>query len=127
MIILRRILPHKDIGWAEIGEKFTRYTLVKTPWIRVYLHQLDAPAWHPDCHDHPWSFIAILLRSGYLERVGTEDFRRRPVSILWRPAEFVHNVITPYGTSWSLIFTGPKVREWSFRACGTTPENKIPQ
>src|SRR5260370_40658584 len=109
--VIRRSFTHKEIGWKEIGEKFTRYTLLKTPWFNVYLHQLSAPKWHSDCHDHPWSFVAILLWRGYLEMVGDKQFRRYPGMVLYRPAEFAHNVITPYGTSWSVIFTGPKKRQ----------------
>jgi hypothetical protein len=107
----------KEIGWSDIGEKFTRYQLAKTPWFNVYLHQLSAPNWHPECHDHPWGFIAILLRRGYLEQVGTKKYKRRPGSILFRPATFKHNVITPYGESWSLILTTPKSRDWGFAPC----------
>lgn len=114
---LRRHLKLKEIGWIEIGEKFTRYALLRTSWFNVYLHQLYAPNWHPECHDHPWSFLAILLWNGYTERVGTKDHRRYPGDILWRPATFAHNVITPYGTSWSLIITGPKSRDWGFKPC----------
>ena len=114
---LRRYLLFKEIGWTEIGEVFTRYALVRTPWFNVYLHQLNAPKWHPECHDHPWGFVAVLLRRGYLERAGGKDYRRRPGAILFRPATFLHNVITPYGTSWSLIFTTRKVRDWGFKPC----------
>ena len=115
--LLRQKLRYKEIGWAEIGEKFTRYALVKTPWLSVYLHQLDAPNWHPECHDHPWGFVTILLRGGYLEKIGTKVFHRRPGFILFRPATFAHNVITPFGTSWSLVFAGPKSRDWGFKPC----------
>jgi len=114
---LRKHFAFKEIGWYEIGERFTRYQLFKSRWLNIYLHQLWAPTWHPECHDHPWSFLAILLKNGYLERVGTKDYRRRVGSILWRPATFAHNVITPYGTSWSIIFTGPKSSEWGFKPC----------
>lgn len=114
---LRRHLRYKDIGWAEIGERFTRYALFKSRWVNVYLHQLYAPNWHPDCHDHPWSFVAVLLWRGYDEKVGTTVHRHLPGSILWRPATFSHNVITPYGTSWSLIITGPGGRAWGFKPC----------
>jgi hypothetical protein len=114
---LRRHVPFKEIGWTAIGEYFTRYQLVKTSWFNVYLHQLDAPQWHPECHDHPWGFVAVLIKSGYLERVGQEEFRRRPCSILLRPATFAHNVITPYGVSWSLILTTAKSRDWGFLPC----------
>lgn len=115
--ILRKVFKHQEIGWKEIGEEFTRYTVCRTRFFNVYLHQLSAPAWHPECHDHPWTFVAVLLWRGYLEMVGNKNFRRWPGSLLYRPAEFVHNVITPYGTSWSLIFTGPKKRKWGFKVC----------
>lgn len=115
--LLRRNLRYKEIGWSEIGEKFTRYALFKSRWLNVYLHQLYAPNWHPECHDHPWGFVAILILRGYVERIGTEDYRRRPWTVLYRPATFAHNVITPFGTSWSIIFAGPKSREWGFKSC----------
>jgi len=124
--LLRRYVPYKEIGWTEIGEKFTRYQLLKTRWLNVYLHQLYAPNWHPECHDHPWGFLAILLRRGYTERIGTKDYRRRPGSLLWRPATFAHNVITPYGTSWSIIFAGPKSREWGFKPCERSASPTVP-
>jgi len=121
--LLRRLFRCKDIGWKEINEEFTRYTLLKTPWFNIYLHELYAPEWHPDCHDHPWSFITIILWRGYLEQVGTKLYRRRSGAVLYRPAEFLHNVITPYGRAWSLIFTTPKKREWGFRTCGVPEAN----
>lgn len=111
---LLALLPQEEIGWKEIGERFTRYTLAKTPWFRVYLHRLDAPVWHPQGHDHPWDFVAILLRRGYIEKTSEGIFRRRAGAVLFRPAEFVHNVITDGGTSWSVIVTGRKRRDWSF-------------
>jgi hypothetical protein len=123
--LLRRFVPHKEIGWEAIGEKFTRFQLIKTKWFNVYLHKLIAPNWHPHCHDHPWSFVALLLRSGYLEQVGEKVFRRRIGSFLYRPATFVHNVITPFGTSWSLIFTTGKQRDWGFVECRREDEQVV--
>ena len=114
--LLRSCVPYREIGWQEIGEKFTRYQLVKTPWWIVYLHQLDAPRLHPECHNHPWRFVAIILWRGYFEQIGTRIYRRRPGDVLYRAAEFSHNVYTE-GTSWSLIFTGPRCRDWGFLPC----------
>jgi len=114
---LRRLLSHKDIGWKEIGEEFTRYTILKTRWFNVYLHQLNAPNWHPECHDHPWSFVTFILWRGYLEQVGDKLYRRRAGSVHYRPADFSHNVITPYGTAWSVIVTTRKTRDWGFNSC----------
>lgn len=114
---IRRHLSFKEIGWTDIGEEFTRYALWRTPWFNIYLHQLYAPMWHMECHDHPWGFIAVLIKNGYVERVGKRDYRRRVGSVLFRPATFTHNVITPYGTSWSVIFTTRKSRDWGFKPC----------
>lgn len=41
---IRKHLQHKEIGWAEIGESFTRYALWRTRWFNIYLHQLTALA-----------------------------------------------------------------------------------
>jgi hypothetical protein len=115
--LLRKVFPHKEIGWEDIGERFTRFTLLKTPWFNVYLHKLYAPAWHPQCHDHPWSFVAVILAGGYLERTDKGDVWRAPGSVLYRPAEFTHNVVTR-GVSWSVILTTARKRAWGFKDCG---------
>jgi hypothetical protein len=116
--LLRRVLPYKEIGWQDIGEVFYRYQIVKTRWFNVYLHQLDAPQWHPvGCHDHPWGFVTVLLSGGYLERTGDEYNRRYAGQVLYRPATHLHDVTTPYGRSWSLIVTGKKSRTWGFKSC----------
>lgn len=117
--LLRKFIPHKELGWEAINEKFTRYSLLKTPWFNIYLHQLDARIWHPNCHDHPWWFLTVLLWNGYFEQVGTQFYNRRPGNVLYRPASFSHNIVTPNGTSWSLVVTGRKSRDWGFHPCDT--------
>lgn len=113
------VLPYKDLSWTELGEVFYRFTLLKTPWFNIFLHRLDAKKWHPDCHDHPWAFTAILLKGGYYEYTKeTGLVWRRPGSILYRPAEWSHNVMTPT-VSWSIIITSAKKREWGFQSCGS--------
>jgi hypothetical protein len=115
--LLRKFLPWKEIGWTELGEVFYRYTLIKSRWFNLYLHELTAPEWHPHCHDHPWWFWTLILWNGYLEESDKHFDRRRAGSLLYRPAAFKHNIITPYGKSWSLVMTGPKQREWGFTDC----------
>ncbi len=112
--MLRWVFPHKEIGWTEIGEEFTRFTLLRTPWFRIYLHKLYAPNPHPHTHDHPWGFVALLLRGGYWEYADGRWEWRRPWSVLRRPAEYRHNVVTR-GVSWSVIITGRKYREWGLK------------
>jgi len=115
--LLRRSLPFKEIGWTPIGEVFTRYQILKTRWGNIYLHQLTAPQWHEKCHDHPWWFVSLILWPGYLEQNDEGFFYREPGTIWYRPAHYRHNVVTPHGTSWSLIVTGPKSRDWGFDQC----------
>lgn len=110
------LFPRRDIGWEEIGEEFTRWTLLWTPWFIIYLHRLKALTPHPQCHDHPWSFIAVLLKGGYSEYHNGVWTWRRAGSVLFRPAMFSHNVVTR-GVSWSVIVTGPKYREWNLHSC----------
>jgi hypothetical protein len=110
---LRKVLPHKELGWKEIGEEFTRFTLLKTPWFRVYLHRLYAPLWHNLAHDHPWDFFVLILRKGYLEMDRDGYQHRRFGSFFFHPAEYAHNVKTGgYDVAWSIVFTGPKRRPW---------------
>lgn len=112
-MILTKLLPYKEIGWKELNEVFYRFQLLKTPWFNIYLHRLDSPNAHPQCHDHPWSFLAIILKGGYSELHDGKWKWRGPGSILFRPAEWAHNVVT-FGTNWSIVITGAKKRDWGF-------------
>ncbi len=106
------LLKKKEMGWSEIGETFTRFVLIETSLFSVFVHRAIAETWHPKCHDHPWDFLALVLRGGYHERTPDgETTWRGPGSLLFRRAEFAHNT---KGTWWSVVFTGPKRRKWSF-------------
>lgn len=118
---LRKVFKHKELGWYEIGERFTRYSLFKSNWLNLYLHQLSCPNEHTLCHDHPWWFITVILWKGYLETTSGKEHRRYPGMVLYRPADHMHKVLTPFGTSWSLVITGPKGRDWGFKPCERTP------
>ena len=118
---MKRILelfPHSDIGWKDINETFIRYKILETPWFRIYVHNLIAPRSHPQCHDHPWSFIALVLYGGYNEYTVRTGWKyRRPGSILYRPHSWTHNVTTSKCGMWSLVLAGPKRWEWGFKSC----------
>jgi hypothetical protein len=116
--LLRRFIPHEDIGWIEIGERFTRYFVWRSRWFNVFIHQMYAPIAPPLCHDHPWSFVSLVLKKGYWESTDGQTFAWRPSkSILYRPAEFRHTVKTDNETAWSLVVTGPKRRQWGNHEC----------
>ena len=100
------------MGWTEINEVFTRYVIVESRWFSIFVHRAIAETWHEKFHDHPWSFLAFVLRGGYHERTPDgETVWRGAGSVLFRRAEFAHNT---KGTWVSVVFTGPKRRAWKF-------------
>lgn len=116
--LLRALLPFKQLGWKEIDEDFIRFQLFKSRWLNVYLHRLDAPNEHAECHDHPWHFWTAIFINGYREFIRGRWHKRRPLSVLYRPALSLHNTVTEKGKpSWSLIVTSRRVRPWGFKQC----------
>jgi hypothetical protein len=114
--------------YGKAGDLFLkRWTLFKTPWFRIVLHCFIRSDADEELHDHPWNFLTIILKGGYYEELGTSLKHptrnkrisfihwRPPGSILYRPAKTIHRVILSEGTaSWSLVFTGKKIRDWGF-------------
>jgi len=106
-----------------------RLIIFKCAWFGIMLHKFYAS--DDDCmHDHPWPFVSIILRGGYWEwtrggdvlmsdRDGSSGDRRdwyRPGSILFRGARHLHRIQLALDgrPTWSLVFTGPRVRDWGF-------------
>lgn len=113
-----------------------RYFIWKPDWLaklkidpkkcgRIYLHHILRSDYDRALHDHPWSFVSVMLKGGYWEhrpsgadRDGNIKSRRtwyQAPAILRRPAPSIHRLELPEGkTCWTLVFVGPKKREWGF-------------
>lgn len=71
-------------------------------------------------HDHPWSFITLILSGGYTEEITREDGSQytrhnRPGMILWRPATHTHRIASlPRGKATTLVLRFPYQRSWGF-------------
>jgi hypothetical protein len=107
-----------------------RYSLFSCPWFSVKLHRIFLS--DDDCmHDHPWSFLSIILWGGYFEHkpfvmqgytqsvaIGsglTVKKWHRAGSILWRPAPSIHKLEIPEGKSaTTLVVTFAKRYNWGF-------------
>jgi hypothetical protein len=121
---MMRIGPVKLFSRSVIGAGspplLTRYILFRTSAIGVYLHHFTRSDYDRALHDHPWPFVAIILKGGYTEEHdqtidgGKIQEWRGPGSILLRPAEWRHRVILTNGPSWSLIVVGRRARKWGF-------------
>lgn len=136
------IFSKKVIRNTEFEPYLVRYAL-NTPLFGIKLHHILRSDEERDLHDHPWSFLSIILAGGYREitpragqprgKVEKVTFLGRsremtwrwygPGSILWRPAPWLHRLdLPPDTTAWTLVITGPRRREWGFHTvCGWIP------
>lgn len=108
--------PKRRVIWsctATRGPLLTRYFLLKTRWLSIYLHHLQASDEDRALHDHPWSFVTFLLSGGYYEHTETATTWRRRFSLLYRPAEWRHRLSLVRPT-WTLVVHGPRRRQWGF-------------
>ncbi len=91
----------------------------------IYLHRIFQSDTDRHLHDHPWSFISIILEGGYTEEVphpihGITATFQRNVRNRWsaklRRATDLHRVRL-HGNEepiWSLMLVGPREREWGY-------------
>lgn len=99
----------------------TRLNLIATPWFSVKLHWIHRPDPDRDLHDHPWPFVAFVLRGSYFE-FESKDPRNKPGEVRWikwfnyKNTKTGHRIAHTVGKVLTLVITGPKNRkkEWGF-------------
>lgn len=97
----------------------TRWRIIQTPFASLYLHRMDGPDSRADLHDHPWSFLSIILWGGYVEHrlnlhTRIAEFKtRRHFNIMRRDdAHYIDQLLrTP---TWTLLFVGRRRRTWGY-------------
>lgn len=99
----------------------TRLRIIQTPWFGIYLHRIDTPDSRPTLHDHPWSFLAIVLRGGYQERVPAVGPERDTAQHTVRRFNFKRATDLHFisrllrAPTWTLVLTGRRKRVWGYR------------
>src|SRR5271168_3248672 len=99
------------------SEYITRLHLLKTPWFAVCLHWINKPDPEPYLHDHPVSFLSIILRGGYNEK---RSFAGGPAQVLSHSSFNLvfadpndrHTIVAVKPKTITLALMGPKIREW---------------
>lgn len=97
-----------------------RWWIAKTPWFGIALHRMDAEDARPELHDHPFGFLSIVLRGGYIERrldprtmIVDETHRVRRLNRV-RPHD-AHSIRRLLRVpTWTLLLVGPYRRTWGF-------------
>ena len=119
----------------DIGDYMSRWILIH-PGGTVRLHNIRREDADNDLHDHPWDFVSIILRGGYIEEVpknpldragqgGTEFITYTPGCVNVVSAEDSHRIdlvmdnrldpLEPGETGvWTLVFAGNYKRGWGF-------------
>lgn len=93
---------------------YVRRWFIETPWFSIRLHH-----WlHSDddraMHDHTWWFITLVLAGSYYDITTNGQEEMSIGSLRFRPAHHSHVVkVNPSGC-WTLLLTGPIIREFGF-------------
>ena len=98
---------------VALGPLLVRFEILHTRRLRVYLHHIMRSDAERHLHDHPWSFVSIILRGGYREHTmdGSRDYKAP--AILFRPATWAHKLELQQ-PAWTLVFATKTVRRWGF-------------
>ena len=134
--ILLKLFRHTDIVKKVDGKDelyLRRFFIFSRRWGGIYLHKICRPDDDPDPHNHPWSFITLILSGGYWDESwviggGTGLFWRKkqplkycaPGGFYSRKAEHIHRVRLikkddgSYRHAWTLVFRGRIRRKWEF-------------
>ena len=129
--LIRKITGRSDI--VDNGTTYMkRWRFIHTKAFGVRIHKIERSDQDRELHDHPFSFVSIILKGGYIEE--TVDGRKTfygPGSILFRSADTLHRldlVKTVPGVNgtetpaWTFVIRGPERRQWGF----LTPAGWIP-
>jgi hypothetical protein len=107
--------------WTQVDSEYiTRLHIFKTPWFAICLHWINKPDPEPYLHDHPVTFLSIILRGWYREvrhrpHRGYSEHKRRWFNWI-RASRLVRHTITDVkpGGALTLCLMGPKTQEWGF-------------
>jgi hypothetical protein len=129
--IHRRFLPDTEVigppecpilhRWTllELGRKVTEGSGPSRRF-KVLLHHFQPNADDRAEHDHPRSFVTIVLWGSYVDTSndGTKVERMHFGKVRFRPATHRHvTKVGPHGC-WTLVIMGPIRRRWGFWADG---------
>jgi hypothetical protein len=115
--------------WTDVeSEYIVRLHVIKTPWFAICLHWFNKPDQEPHLHDHPVSFLSLILKGKYHEErevfvedytlgfVGNENHSgwRRWWNYISASDKDRHRIDAIAPGTLTLCFMGPKTRDWGF-------------
>lgn len=132
LIVIARRTPHTHLYHADGSLYMARFWLVRTRWFSARLHHIATPDLDRHLHDHPWTFVSVVLRGGYTEarpltvdpcfmdfpgapEIEMSRLRFRSAgSVALRRATDRHRIVQIRPSTWTLVILGPKRQWWGF-------------
>lgn len=111
-----------DLGWKRRADEQAREEKGKRVSLAgIYLHEIVGPDPGLDMHDHPWAFVALILRGGYSEQHAEARTPEVPQNRTWRRWSIhrmrqtdVHRITEVEPGTLTLVLRGWKTRSWGF-------------
>jgi hypothetical protein len=113
---IHRLLGRSDIhiGPTIYMRRWRFLSFRRLPGVR--LHNIMRSDADRELHDHPFTFLSIILAGGYFEHRadGTRTWYG-PGSFVYRTAETLHRLeLRDERAAWTLVLRGPIRRQWGF-------------
>ena len=90
-----------------------RLYLLRTPWFGLMINWIMEPDSDRWMHDHPWGFLSILLRGGYVEEVPNGIRAIRWMNV--KAATDLHRILSVDKGTITVVLTSRKKRTWGFQ------------
>jgi len=109
--------------WTEVDSEYIRRLhILKTPWFAICLHWILKPDPDPYVHDHPVTFLSLILRGGYTEvreQIHARDVERTVQVHRWynwlSASRFDrHRIIGVKPHTLTLCFMSSVKQQWGF-------------
>lgn len=91
---------------------------LETPVGSLRVHHWLGPDDDRHFHDHPWDFTTFVVKGGYVDKSPDGEQHLKAPTVQRRAATHQHTVYPDPGGAWTIVFTGPKVRNWGFWVAG---------
>lgn len=93
---------------------YVRRWYIETPLFSARVHHWLHSDDSRNFHDHPWWFVTFVFAGGYTDVSPSGSQEMQAPKIAFRPALHRHTVQVKSGGAWTLLITGPKIRNWGF-------------
>jgi hypothetical protein len=115
IVWLNHLFGRSDIYFGD-ELYMRRWRLGPKRWPGLRLHHIVRGDSDRELHDHPFSFVSIILRGGYIEHtLDGRSVRYGPGSVVFRSAEALHRLELGK-PAWTFVLRGPIRRDWGFLA-----------